>query len=80
MGKQSSELTLDDLAYDSPYNTYRYKGLPPAPITNPGIESLTAALYPTPTDYVYYLSDNDGVMHYARTFEEHKFNKAKYLR
>lgn len=80
MGKQSSDLTLDDLALDSPYNTYRYKGLPPTPISNPGLESLDAALHPTLTDYVYYLSDKEGVMHYARTFEEHKFNKAKYLR
>jgi len=79
-GKQSSEITQNDLVYDSPYNMYRNKGLPPAPITNPGIQSIDAALHPLKTDYLYYLSDNKGVMHYARTFEEHKLNKAKYLR
>lgn len=80
MGKASSEITLDDLKYDSPYNTYLYGGLPPKPISNPGILAIDAAMHPTDTMYVYYLSDKNGVMHYARTFEEHKRNKEKYLR
>lgn len=80
IGKGSAELTLDDLAVDSPYNTYRNKGLPPTAISNPGIQSILAVLNPTPTPYLFYLSDKNGKTHYAKTFEEHKINKAKYLR
>lgn len=69
-----------DLDIDSPYNTYKYPGLPPGPIANPGEDSLRAALEPTKTEHLYYLTGNDGVMYYARTFEEHKKNKEKYLR
>ncbi|OGZ05117.1 MAG: hypothetical protein A2845_02225 [Candidatus Lloydbacteria bacterium RIFCSPHIGHO2_01_FULL_49_22] len=79
LGKASSEITIDDLSYDSPWNTYRYKGLPPTPISNPGLLAIDAALHPTKTNYLFYLSDKEGVMHYAKTFEEHKLNKAKYL-
>ncbi len=79
IGKNTYEVTLDDLQVDSPYNTYKYKGLPPGPITNPGIDSIEAALNPIETSYLYYLSDDDGEMHYARTFEEHKVNKTRYL-
>ena len=78
-GKASKDLTVQDLAVDSPYNTYLYKGLPPGPINNPGLESIEAAMFPTENPYLYYLSDKDGVMHYAKTFEEHKVNKIKYL-
>lgn len=80
LGKTSSELTLDDLATDSPYNTYTHTGLPPTPIANPGIESIEAVLYPEKSDYLYYLTAPDGTFHYAKTFEEHKINKARYLR
>lgn len=80
MGKGSLELTQSDLATSSPYNTYRNAGLPPTPINNPGMSALEAALYPSTTPYVYYLSDKEGKMHYARTFAEHKLNKEKYLR
>ncbi len=79
LDKASSEITLDDLKIDSPYNTYKYKGLPPGAISNPGLDALTDALFPTDSKYFYYLSDRDGNMHYAVTFEEHKKNKAKYL-
>jgi UPF0755 protein len=78
-GKTTSELTLADLDIDSKYNTYEYKGLPPGPICSPGLDSIIAALEPTATAYLYYLSDKNGTMHYARTFEEHKANKIKYL-
>ena len=78
-GKASSEITGDDLRSDDPYNTYRHKGLPPGPITNPGIDAIEAALHPTPSRYLYYLSDKEQAMHYAETFDEHKANKAKYL-
>ena len=78
--KASSEITEDDLKMDSPFNTYRYAGLPPAPIAHPGISSITASLYPTENAYLFYLSDKSGGMHYAKTFAEHKLNKERYLR
>lgn len=80
MGKKSSELTLVDLKIDNPYNTYKNKGLPIGPIGNPGIIAINATLNPVASPYWYYLSDENGVMHYAKTFEEHKANKAKYLK
>ncbi len=79
LGKSSAELTAKDLTINSPYNTYKYKGLPPTPINNPGMRSITAALHPAESPYLYYLHDNDGVVHYARTHDEHIANKAKYL-
>ncbi|MEK7145117.1 MAG: endolytic transglycosylase MltG [Patescibacteria group bacterium] len=72
--------TFDDLKIDSPYNTYLYKGLPPGPIANPGLDSLDAALHPTKTDYLYYLTGTDGQMHYATTYAGHQANQRKYLR
>jgi UPF0755 protein len=71
--------TAADLAMESPYNTYRNTGLPPTPISNPGLESLLAAVTPAETPYYYYLTGRDGLMHYARTFEEHKQNRVLYL-
>ncbi len=79
LGKTSAELTLDDLAMDSPYNTYTRLGLPPTPISNPGIMAIEAVIDPAESDYYYYLTDDTGVFHYARTFEEHKQNKERYL-
>jgi len=80
INKISTELTLDDLKIDSLYNTYLYKGLPPAPICNPGLESIEAAKNPTDSLYWYYLSDSKNNIHYAKTFEEHKLNKIRYIR
>jgi UPF0755 protein len=77
--KTSAELTVDDLKLDSPFNTYVHSGLPPEPISNPGIEAIEAAVQPTASLYMYFLTGDDGKMHYAKTFEEHKQNKAKYL-
>lgn len=68
-----------DLDIDSPYNTYTNRGLPPAPIANPGLDSIEAALRPTETEYLYYLTGKDGTMHYAETFEQHVANR-KHLR
>jgi len=79
-GKASSEITKADLKIDSPYNTYINKDLPPTPISNPGILAINASMFPTTNKYLYYLSDKNGVMHYAVTFAEHKKNKEKYLR
>ncbi len=78
-GKTTATLTTADLKIDSPYNTYLYKGLPPTPICNPGLDSIIAVLSPIKTDYLYFLTDKDGVMHYAKTFDEHVANKQKYL-
>lgn len=80
LGKASLELTTDDLKKDSPYNTYTRLGLPPTPISNPGLESILASLNPTETKYFYYLSDKTGKIHYAVTHDEHVANKEKYLR
>ncbi len=79
-GKTSAELTQEDLRSDTPFNTYRYKGLPPSPIASPGLTSIKAVLSPIETDYLYYLTGNNGIFYYARTFDEHKANKARYLR
>ncbi len=68
------------LQVDAAPDTYLYKGLPSAPICNPGLESVEAALRPAESPYLYYLSDKEGITHFAKTFEEHKLNKAKYLR
>jgi UPF0755 protein len=80
LGKESSELTLSDLKMKSPYNTYVNKGLPPGPIGNPGLKAIEAAMYPSKTDYLYYLHDKKGVVHYAKTNTEHVKNKRLYLK
>lgn len=78
-GKTTKELTSDDLKIKSPYNTYLYRGLPPTPISNPGLESIEAALNPTTTPYLYFLTGDDGEMYYSRTFDEHVEKKLKYI-
>ncbi len=79
-GKSTYDLTMDDLRDESSlYNTYVYRGLPPGPITNPGLDSIWSALNPIKTNYLYYLSDKSGRMYYAETFEEHIVNKQKYM-
>lgn len=80
LGKTSSELTQTDLAMKSAYNTYKNKGLPAGPIGNPGIATIRAAVKPKESPYLYYLSDEQGTLRYARTFDEHKANKAKYIK
>lgn len=80
LGRTSGGLTAEDLDSDSPYNTRKFRGLPPTPISNPSISSIRAALYPEDTDYWYYLHDSDGGIHYAKTLNEHNVNKARYIR
>ena len=65
---------------DSPYNTYKYKGLPPHPIANPGIDAIKAVLNPTETDCLYYLHDINKQIHCSKTYEEHKENIDKFLK
>lgn len=78
--KGTKDLTLNDLDIDSEYNSYNTLGLPPTPISNPGLEAIYAAAYPDETEYLYFLSDDSGNTYFAENFEEHKLNKAKYLR
>jgi len=87
LGYQSQEKTWwkktlydEDKKVNSPYNTYANPGLPPGPISNPGIASIRAAVYPKTTPYWYYLHDPSGGVHYAVTLEEHNANIEKYLR
>jgi UPF0755 protein len=72
--RYTGNLRRDDLQFDSPYNTYRYPGLPPGPIAAPGKASLEAAVNPAEVDYVYFVSKNDGSHAFARTLEEHNRN------
>ncbi|MDP3735559.1 MAG: endolytic transglycosylase MltG [bacterium] len=78
-GKNTFELTHDDLATTSPYNTYKHIGLPPGPIASPGLGAIEAAVTPVETDYLFYLSDRSGHTYFARTFDEHKVNRRLYL-
>ena len=73
-GKYTGNLRRDDLRFDSPYNTYRYPGLPPGPIAAPGKASLEAAAKPAEVDYLYFVSKNDGSHVFATTLEEHNRN------
>ena len=77
-GWWKTNLTAEDLAIDSPYNTYKYPGLPPGPICDPGLASLQAALNPTPSDYLYFVAKPDGTHAFAKTLAEHNANVAKY--
>lgn len=77
-GKYDGNLRRDDLSFDSPYNTYRYSGLPPGPIAAPGKESLQAAAHPDSADYLFFVSKNDGTHAFARSLDEHNRNVQKY--
>jgi UPF0755 protein len=79
LGKDSSQITLSDLATSSPYNLYKHKGLMPTAIDDPGLDALYSTVTPTTSKYWYYLSDAKGVMHYATTYDQHLANKAKYI-
>ena len=73
-GRYTGNLTREDLRFDSPYNTYRYAGLPPGPIAAPGLASLEAAANPAPVPYLYFVSRNDGSHAFASTLAEHNHN------
>jgi len=68
------------LQVDAAPSTYKSRGLPEAPIANPGLESIKAALYPKSSPYLYYLHDKNGLIHYAKSFSEHRQNILKYLK
>jgi UPF0755 protein len=71
-------LTYQDLKIESPYNTYKYSGLPPGPINNPGKNAIMAALYPEKNNYLYFVADGNGGHRFARTYSEHLRNVTLY--
>ena len=77
-GRYTGNLTREDLQFDSPYNTYRYAGLPPGPIAAPGQASLEAAANPAAVSYLYFVSRNDGSHAFATTLDEHNRNVFEY--
>ena len=79
LGKTKPLLTYDDLEIDSPYNTYKHAGLPPTPISNPGLAALKAAANPTDDKYLYYVARNDGTGRhfFSTTYEQFLVDKAK---
>lgn len=79
LGKEKKQYSYDDTRTPSPYNTYINRGLPPGPIANPGMNAITAAIYPKKTDYNYFLTDSStGKTIYSKTIDEHEGNKVKY--
>lgn len=79
-GKQGARISKEDTQINSPFNTYKYGGLSLGPISNPGIESIKAVLYPKESPYLYYLSTPEGKTIFSKTLGEHNVAKAKYLR
>jgi len=77
-GRYDGNLRRADLQFDSPYNTYRYPGLPPGPVAAPGLASLRAAAAPASSDYLYFVSRNDGTHVFARTLTEHNRNVQRF--
>ena len=77
-GRYTGNLTREDLRFDSPYNTYRYAGLPPGPIASPGRASLEAAANPADVPYIYFVSRNDGSHVFSTTLDEHNRNVFEY--
>jgi UPF0755 protein len=81
LNKYGQRLLNGDKEVDSPYNTYKYAGLPPGPISNPGLKSLRYALAPADTDYLYFVSNADGKTHtFSKTLREHEAAVAKFRR
>lgn len=78
LGEVKPVLSIADTEIESPYNTYKYAGLPPGPISNPGHASLEAVLYPTETDYFYFVAKSDGSHAFAVTYNQHLQNMSKY--
>jgi UPF0755 protein len=78
--RYNGNLTRENLQFDSPYNTYRYPGLPPGPIANPGAASLEAAAHPAAVPYLYFVSRGDGSHAFATNLEEHNRNVDEFQR
>ncbi len=73
-------ITKKDLRYDSPYNTYLHRGLPPGPIASPGLESIKSALNPAKVKYLYFVATKDGGHRFSRTYREHRRAVNQYQR
>lgn len=78
LGQHRETLTYKDLEIESPYNTYKYPGLPAGPIASPGKAAIAAALNPEANEYLYYVAKGDGSHYFSRTYAEHLAAKAKY--
>ncbi len=79
-GGKDPSISLNERDIMSPYNTYKNPGLPPGPISNPGLDALTAVIHPATNSYLYFLTDDLGNVYYAQTFDQHIQNKARYLK
>ncbi|TSC75753.1 MAG: UPF0755 protein [Parcubacteria group bacterium Gr01-1014_30] len=79
-GKRTTKVSTEDTQIDSPYNTYRYRGLPAGPISNPGLEAILASVYPKSSEYWYYLSTPEGKTIFSITLPEHNEAKALHLK
>jgi UPF0755 protein len=77
VGEGRMRATAEDLQIDSPYNSYRRDGLPPGPINNPSLEAILAVLHPTESDYLFFLTDEEGKVYYAETLEGHQRNRVE---
>jgi UPF0755 protein len=77
VGEGRMRATREDLQLDSPYNSYRRDGLPPGPINNPSLSSITAVLNYTETDYIFFLTDEEGKIYYAETLDGHQRNRVE---
>jgi UPF0755 protein len=81
LGENKAQYTYEDTRIKSPYNTYINRGLPYGPIANPGLNAISGTIYPTYTDYNYFLSRPDTKETvFSKTYEEHNLNKQKYLK
>ena len=78
MDAPKEDVSLADTRIESPYNTYQHDGLPPGPIASPGMAAIKAVLYPSATDYLYFVADRDGHNHYATNYADHMVNVNKY--
>jgi UPF0755 protein len=79
-GTWTGVIHVSELLSDSPYNTYKYKGLPPGPICNPGLAALRAAMHPTATKFNYFLADANGATRFSETLSEHNEKVSEYRR
>jgi len=79
-GTYQGALHHEDLQLNSPYNTYKFRGLPPGPIANPGLESLKAVMHPATSNFFYFVSDGSGHHRFANSLEEHNHNVAMLRR
>ncbi len=79
-GTWTGVIHMSELMSESPYNTYRFKGLPPGPVCNPGLASLRAAMHPATTKFLYFVADVNGATRFSETLDEHNENVAEYRR